>query len=338
MPDTYKKLVATRFSPNFREAAEVVEEPIPEPGPHEVLIRNRFAGVNATDVNITAGRYTPGARPPIDLGAEAAGEVVAVGRDVKHLTPGDAVVTSTVGGGYREYQCIRASHAIKVTEASPEVVSIMVSGLTASIALKEVGRMKSGETVLVTAAAGGTGQYAVQLAKRDGNHVVGTCGTDEKVELLEALGCDRPINYRKEDVADVLAREYSDGVDLVYEGVGGALFDTCVDALAVRGRLLAIGYVSEYVDGTESVTRPRIYTKLLPKSASIRGFFLPHFTEYFGEHLRHLIELLHRDDLYVAIDERAFYGIESVPDAVEYLHSGQSRGKVVVRLDAGEGE
>jgi hypothetical protein len=333
MPETYKKLVATRRSPDFRAAAEIVEEPIPDPDPNEVIVRNRYAGVNATDVNIAAGRYTPDAEPPIDLGAEAAGEVVATGRDVKHLQVGDAVVTSTLGGGYREYHCVRASNTFKVTEPSPEALSIMVSGLTASIALQEVGDMKSDETVLVTAAAGGTGQYAVQIAKRNGNHVIGTCGTEEKMELLDRLGCDRSINYRTEDVGEVLAREYPDGVDLVYEGVGGALFDTCVDALAVHGRLLAIGYVSEYMDGPEPVTQPRIYTKLLNKSASIRGFFLPQFAMYFGEHLRHLIELLHRDDLYVAIDERVFRGIESIPDAVEYLHSGQSQGKVVVRFD-----
>ncbi len=335
MAETYKKLVATQWSSDFRTAAEIVEAPIPAPGPHDVVVRNRYAGVNATDVNITAGRYTPGADLPIDLGAEASGRVVAVGTDVKHVQVGDAVVTSTLGGGYREYHCVRVNNTFKVSTPSPEALSIMVSGLTASIALQEVGNLKSGETVLVTAAAGGTGQYAVQLASRAGNHVIGTCGTDEKVDLLNELGCDRPINYRSEDVAAVLADEYPDGVDLVYEGVGGELFDTCVDALAVHGRLLCIGYVSEYVEGPKPVTRPRIYTKLLSKSASIHGFFLPQFTMYFGEHLRHLMELLHRDDLHVAIDERTFHGIESIPDAVEYLHSGQSRGKVVVEFDEG---
>lgn len=333
MPDTYKKLVATQRSPDFRAAAEVVEEPIPEPGPHEVVVRNWYAGVNATDVNITAGRYAPGAEPPFDLGAEAAGEVVAVGRDVKHLQAGDAVVTSTLGGGYREYNCVRASNAYKVSEPTPEALSIMVSGLTASIALQEVADVEADDVVLVTAAAGGTGQYAVQLAKRNGHHVIGTCGTDEKVALLNDLGCDRPINYREEDVRAVLEREYPDGVDLVYEGVGGKLFDTCVDALAVHGQLLTIGYVSEYVDGPKPVTRPRIYTKLLGKSASIHGFFLPQFAMYFGEHLRHLMELLHREDLHVAIDGRTFQGIASIPDAVEHLHSGQSQGKVVVQLN-----
>lgn len=333
MPDTYRKLVATTRSTDFRKAAEIVEAPIPALKPNEVAIRNEYAGVNATDVNITAGRYNPDLEPPFDLGAEATGTVIAVGDEVKHLSAGDTVVTSTMGGGYREINVVRASNAIPVPRATPEALSIMVSGLTASIALDELGDMGHEETVLVTAAAGGTGQYATQLAKRAGNHVIGTCGTPEKVELLEQLGCDRPINYRSEDVASVLADEYSDGIDLIYESVGGDLFDTCVDALATHGRLLSIGFVSEYVDGPEAVTRPRIYTKLLAKSASIRGFFLPQFATYFGEHMRRLLALQHRNDLHVAIDEHTFNGIESIADAVEYLHSGQSRGKVVVQYE-----
>ncbi|NBC87659.1 MAG: zinc-binding dehydrogenase [Bacteroidetes bacterium] len=332
MATTYKKLIATKLTTDFRDAAEIVEETIPDLKPHEVLIRNVYAGINATDVNITAGRYQPGAKPPIELGAEAAGIVEEVGSEVRHLAPGDAVVTSTLGGGYREYNVVRASNALPVDEPSPEALSIMVSGLTASIALEEVGDMSSGETVLVTAAAGGTGQYAVQLAKRAGNHVIGTCGSERKMELLNELGCDHPINYNEEDVGDVLQSEYPSGVNLVYEGVGGELFDTCVDALARYGRLLSIGYVSEYKTGAEKVSSERIYTKLLPKSASIRGFFLPHYAESFAEHMTRLMKLVQSGALHVSIDETVFEGIDAIPDAVEYLHTGESRGKVVVKF------
>jgi len=333
MAKTYKKLVATKLTTDFRDASKVVTEEIPELKPHEVLIRNVYAGVNATDVNITAGRYQPGQRPPIELGAEAAGIVEETGSEVKHLSPGDAVVTSTLGGGYREYNVVRASNALPVDEPSPEALSIMVSGLTASIALEEVGEMSSGETVLVTAAAGGTGQYAVQLAKRAGNHVIGTCGSERKMELLRELGCDHPINYNEENVADVLQNGYPSGVNIVYEGVGGELFDTCVDALARYGRLLAIGYVSEYKTGAKKVNAERIYTKLLPKSASVRGFFLPHFAESFSGHMTRLMKLVQGGALHVSIDETEFHGLDGVVDAVEYLHTGDSRGKVVVKLD-----
>ncbi len=332
MTDTYKKLVATSFSSDFREAAEVVEETIPTPASNEVLIKNKYAAVNATDVNITAGRYDSNADPPLDLGVEAAGTVVDVGTDVSYLHEGDAVVTSTLGGGYREYNLERAGNIIKVPEATPEVLSIVVSGLTASIALEEVGEMAHDETVLVTAAAGGTGHYAVQLAKIAGNHVIGTCSTDEKVELLEQIGCDRPINYETEDVTEVLSTEYEGGIDLVYESVGGTLFDTCVDALAQHGRLLSIGYVSEYQEGPKTVSRERIYTALIPRSASVRGFFLPHFREHFSAHTKKLMRLQQSGTLDIFVDDTVFTGIESIVEAVEYLQRGQNRGKLVVRF------
>ncbi len=327
---TYQKLIATALTPHFREAAEIVEEPVPEPGPGELLVRNRWAGVNATDVNITAGRYAANPTLPLDLGGEAVGVVEAVGEGVEGWAVGQPVATMGVGGGYREVQTVRAAHATPIPEATPEVLSLFVSGLTASIALHEVGEMGSGETVLVTAAAGGTGQYAVQLAKLAGNTVVGTCGSEEKAALLRDLGADRVINYRDEDLESAL-RE-SGPFDLVYESVGRRFFDLALRTLAIRGRLLIIGYVSEYVDGLEATTGPRVYADLLAKSASLRGFFLPHFPRHYAEHVCRLVGLMQRGDLRVEIDPRRFEGIGQVVDAVEYLHSGVSRGKVVVRV------
>ena len=211
---------------------------------------------------------------------------------------------------------------------------MLVSGLTASIALEQVGEVKEGETVLVTAAAGGTGQYAVQLAKRAGARVLGTCGSEEKAELLREIGCDRPILYKTESLRKVLKDEAPDGLDVVYESVGGAMFDTALRALAVKGRLVSIGFVSEYVDGAERVEDVRVYHRLLAKSASVRGFFLPQFARHFREHMGRLLGLVGSGELHVAIDPTEFRGLESVPDAVEHLHSGRSRGKVVVWLDA----
>ena len=328
-----RQLVATTLTPHFREAVEMVEEDVADPGPGEVLVRNRVAGVNASDVNVAAGRYNPGEKPPLALGFEAAGEVIAVGDGVE-LAIGDLVATSSVGGGFREIQRVPARLAIPVPEASPEILSILVSGLTASIALAEEGDLKGGETALVTAAAGGTGQYAVQLAKRAGCRVFGTCSTDEKADLLRQLGCDRPINYTTEDVRAVLKAEAPDGLDVVYESVGGALFDTALRQLARHGRLLTIGFIGEYVDGAERTTDVRVYHRLLAKSASIRGFFLPHYRRHFRAHMAELFGLVRAGGLSVAVDPTRFDGLEAVVDAVEHLHSGQSRGKVVVHLDS----
>jgi hypothetical protein len=332
LPKTYRKLVAARFTNQFRQAAAIVETPLDAPAANEITVRNLYAGVNATDVNISAGSYTPTKQPPIDLGAEAVGEVVAVGDNVTEFKVGDPVLTNSLGGGYREYYTARARFAVPIPAATPEILSLGASATTASLGLM-VGEMKSGETVLVTAAAGGTGQFAVQFAKLAGNHVIGTCGSDDKAALLKALGCDRVINYKREAVGAVLKAEYPRGIDLVYESVGRALFDTCVDNLAIRGRLVIIGYITEYLAGFEQVTGPRIYQKLLGKSASLRSMFLLHFYKQLPEHLTQLIELYQSGKLKVAVDPTVFKGVEAVCDAVEYLHSGQSSGKVVVRYE-----
>ena len=100
--------------------------------------------------------------------------------------------------------------------------------------------------MLVTAAAGGTGQFAVQLAKLAGCHVIGTCSTDEKAAFLQRIGCDQPINYKRESLQQVLREEYPGGVGVVHEGVGGEVFNTCVKNLAVKGRLVVIGFIDSY--------------------------------------------------------------------------------------------
>lgn len=332
LPKTYRKLVATKFTRNFREAAQVVEEELRPPAAKEVVIRNRFAGVNASDINITSGKYFYTKEPPIDLGIESAGEVVSVGKDVTQFKVGDSVLTFVIGGGYREYLITDESNVYPVPQIQPEMLALICSGLPASIGLNVTGQLKSGETVLVTAAAGGTGQFAVQLAKLAGAHVIGTCGSEEKVELLRELGCDRVINYRREDVKDVLQKEYPKGIQLVYENVGGQLFDTCVDALAQHGRLIVIGYVSEYQTDAQPVTAPRIYQKLLWKSLSIRACFIPDHFEIWRPHLALLVELLQTGKIKAKIDPTELIGLESVAAGVEHLHSGRSRGKVVVRL------
>lgn len=332
LPKTYRKLVAQQFSKDFRQAAQIVEAPLTAPADDELIIRNIYAGVNATDVNISAGLYTPGAQPPIDLGAEAVGEVIAVGAKVTNFHVGSFALTFSTGGGYREYYPVKERFAVPIPQATPEIMSLMLSGVTAAIGLYVTGEMKSDETVLVTAAAGGTGQFAVQLAKLAGNHVIGTCSSDEKADMLRALGCDRVINYRTEDMNAVLKKEYRKGIDLVYESVGGEMFDICVDNLTLHGRLVIIGAITEYLSGPELVTRPRISMQLLTKSASLRGMFLPHFRKQVPEYLGMLFELMQTGKIRAEIDPAQFHGIESVADAVEYLHSGKSRGKVVVKF------
>lgn len=331
---TYKKLVAKQFSQDFRSAIALEEVPIPDPAPNEIVVRNKFAGINAGFDTLICRGETPylNLTPPFALGVEAVGQVVAVGYDVQDFQVGDAVGTTVRGGGYREYQAIASNLAVKVREATPEVLTLMPTGVSALVALEQAGEMKSQEVVLVTAAAGGTGHIAVQLAKLAGNHVIGTCGSDAKAELLRKLGCDRVINYRTEDLDRVLKQEYPKGINLVFDCVGKEVFDTCVDNLAVRGRLVAIGFISEYAKNPELVSQPRLYHKLFWKAASVRGFLMPHYAEYMVEARDRLLDLFYAGQIKVTVDPTEFRGIESIPSAVEYLLSGKNCGKVVVRF------
>ncbi|VAI18376.1 unnamed protein product [Triticum turgidum subsp. durum] len=226
-------------------------------------------------------------------------------------------------------------HLLPVPRPDPEVVAMLTSGLTASISLEKAGQMTSGQVVLVTAAAGGTGQFAVQLAKLAGNKVVATCGGESKAAFLASLGVDRVINYQHEKIKDVLKKEFPKGVDIIYESVGGDMFDLCLNALAVHGRLIVIGMISQY-QGEEG-WKPKNYTglceKILAKSQTVAGFFLVQHAHMWQDHLDKLFELYASGKLKVSLDPKKFLGVASAVDAVEYLHSGKSVGKVVVCID-----
>jgi hypothetical protein len=314
---------------------EVVSEPVPSPGPGQVVVRNRIAGVNGgRDLLMSRNALVGfGIELPADTGVEAAGEVVALGEDVGGLAIGDPVITVVDGGGFREHQLLDAAHVLAVETADAEHLALARSGVIASIALHECGRIAEGETVLITAAGGAVGHIAVQLARSAGARVVGTCGTPKKAKLLRELGCDRVINYRDETLEDVLEDEYHDGLDLVLDGVGGDFFDACLEQLAPRGRLLTLGFFSEYASDPEPVKQRRIYHRLMWKSASVLGCLVPiHHAEEMPIHRQKLFELYAAGKLQPVVDSSDFEGLDRVADAVEHSVKGRSCGKVVVRL------
>lgn len=325
---TYQKLVVVRASDDLRAATEIHEAPIPQPEAGQIVVQTRYSGVNAADYLMAAGRYLAPTPPPYDLGAESVGIVTAVGAGVGYLKEGDAVFA--IGGGYREYFTVPASHAIPVPAATPDMVTIGVSGLTASIALEKAGEMTTGETVLVTAAAGGTGSFVVQLASLAGNHVIGTCSSADKVAFLRSIGCHRPVNYKEESLAEVLKADYRKGIDIAFESVGGKLYDIALNALAVKGRLIVIGAISEYESGPQEVTRVRDSYKLLNKSASIRGFWLMHYLREVPEHAARLLGLIAEGKLQATYDPTVFKGVAGALDAIEYMYAGKNTGKVIV--------
>lgn len=331
LPKTYEKLVAVKANPELRAACEVQEVDLKMPLPGDILVKTHYSGVNAADYLMAIGEYITPTSFPYDLGSESVGEVVAIGSGVENIKVGEHVL-SIGDGGFRDYFSMKARHAIPVPHSAPEVISLGVSGLTASMALERTGQMTSGENILVTAAAGGTGSIAVQLAKIAGNTVIGTCGNDEKVAFLESLGCDRPINYRKENIKDVLKAEFPDRMDIVFECVGGEMFDMSVKALAVHGRLIVIGAISEYETGPQDITAPRIGYALMSRSASIRAFWLMNFFKHTSEHMIKLLGLVNDGKLKLSADETVFKGVTGAYDALEHMYAGKNIGKVIVDL------
>lgn len=225
-------------------------------------------------------------------------------------------------------------------DIKPDYISLLISGKTAAMSLEKSGHIKKNETVLITAAAGGTGSIAVQFAKHMGCHTIGTCSSDDKVEFLKSVGCDRPINYKKEDLSEVLKKEYPNGVDVVWESIGGEMFKTCLKHLAIRGRLIVIGYIRQYKDkeGYKPVDLSYLPPQLLETSTSVTGFRLFHYEEDFQHYHTKLMEMYERKELKVLTDQGqttqggSFIGLASVARAVEHLHSGKSTGKVVVEI------
>lgn len=302
------------------------------------LLSFRFVGINASDINYSAGRYDPTLKPPFDAGFEGIGEVVGLGLSASsRYAVGDTVAYFS-SGAFAEYTVVPAKECMHVPAVRPEFLTLLVSGATAFIALKRLGDLAKGETVLVTAAAGGTGQFAVQFAKQAGCHVIGTCSSDEKAGFLKSLGCDRPINYTSEDLAKTLRVEYPRGVDVVYESVGGSILEAAVNSLANKGRVIVIGFISGYqsASGIPRFRGETLPVKLLQKSASIRGFFLPHFLGDYHDTLSSMTHMFSRGQLVCEVDggdlapEGRFTGLESVFRAVDYMYAGKNLGKVVV--------
>ncbi|XP_055815839.1 uncharacterized protein LOC129885552 [Solanum dulcamara] len=341
IPHSFEKVVVHTLSHNFRSATRIVRTELRLPlKPDHVLLKVIYAGVNASDVNFSSGRYFSGngkditSLLPLDSGFEAVGIIAAIGDGVRNLKIGIPAAIMTFGG-YAEFVTVPSKHILPVAKPDPEVLAMLTSGLTASIALEKAAQMESGKVVLVTAAAGATGQFAVQLAKLAGNTVVATCGGYEKAKLLKDLGVDRVIDYKVEDIKAVLKEEFPKGTDIVYESVGGEMFDICLNALAVYGRLVVIGMISQYQGeyGWKPRNYPGICEKLLAKSQTVTGFFLIQYAHLWQEHLDRLVNLFSSGKLKIAIDPKQFVGLHSVADAVEYLHSGKSAGKVVVCVD-----
>ena len=332
----YRKIEVYQLAETVREAARVVTEEVAMPAQGQVLIHNRYAGINALFDRAVVRDELPYrlVNPPFDLGVEAVGEVVAVGNGVENLQVGDFVSTTRFTQAYREYQTEAAAKVWKIPELSPQYVALRPTAVSALVALEQVGQLRDGETVAVTAAAGGLGQFVVQFAKMRGCRVVGICGGAHKKAFLAQLGCDAVIDYKTENVEKALFAFAPKGIDLAYDTVGGALFDALLDSLAVRGRIVVSGYAADMgrPDLPETINAPRVYSKIYWKATQIRGFQNALYPEFQEDASRRILDWYHAKVLKVHLDDRHFKGIDQVFEAIEYHLSGQSIGKVWIEL------
>ncbi|ESL08936.1 oxidoreductase [Trypanosoma rangeli SC58] len=337
LPSSCEKILATGLSSRFRNVVEIRAVPLPVVAkPTEILVKNLFVGINASDINFTAGRYKPDVKPPFECGFEALGEVLATGEKVKGFALGDIVVTQAYGA-FAEYQVVSSRQAKKVPSRKKEWLPLDLSGTTASISLEEIAKPLSGEVAIVTAASGGTGQFAVQLLKKVYHcRVIGVTSSVNKEIFLKELGCDYVIVQERETIAEGIKRISPTGVNLAYESVGGETFESIVQNLSLRGRILSIGGISGYSDGStwrkRSSTYTPLQTRLLSKSATLHTFFLPHYSKYASRHFATLCDLHSSGIIKSCIDPFVFKGLKSVPDAIDYMYSRKNQGKIVVEL------
>ena len=224
------------------EQMRLVDIPVPQAGPGQALVKVAASGVNFIDVYFRTGLYK--ADLPFTPGMEAAGVVEAVGPEVSEVRPGDRVAYAMARGSYAEYAVVPAWQLMKVPDGIDlkSAAAVMLQGMTAHYLTHSTFPLKSGQTCLVHAAAGGAGRLIVQMAKMLGARVFGTTSTEAKADLARQAGADAIIFYNKQDFeAEVKRLTGGRGVDVVYDSVGEPTYMQGLNCLRPRGMMVLFG-------------------------------------------------------------------------------------------------
>lgn len=304
------------------------EIPVPEPGPGQVLIDNTFAGVNFIDTYQRSGLYPT--ELPFVPGLETSGIVAALGDDVADVAIGDRVMIGEGSGGYAEFRVAPADRLVPVPETIElDVACAMpIQALTAHYLHTDSYPLGPSDRCLIHAGAGGTGRLLIQMAKRVGAEVFATVGTVEKADIARRAGADHVIIYTQTDFADAV-RESAGAdkpLDVVYDGVGAAVFDDSLDLLRARGMMVTFGNASGAVEplsplrlsagGSLFLTRPTLF-HYIPDRASL----LARANDVFA--------WLADGSITVAIDE--VYELDDARSAHDRLESRGTTGKLLLR-------
>jgi NADPH2:quinone reductase len=308
------------------DALQYEDVSVPEPGDGQARVKIQAIGVNFIDIYQRIGR-SPGALP-LTLGQEAAGIVEAVGPGVSDLKPGDRVAYASVQGSYAEYAMAPAWRLVTLP-AGLEIqhaAAVMIQGMTAHYLTYSTYPLREGETALIHAAAGGTGQLLVQVAKSRGAHVIATTSSEEKADLARAAGADDVVLYTQTDFEAEVKRLTKDrGVDVVYDSVGKDTFDKSLNCLRPRGYMVLYGQSSGSVPpvdpqtlnakGSLYLTRPYI------------GHYTADRTELLAR-VKDVFKWMETGKLRVSIDKT--FPLSEAAEAHRYLESRRSKGKVLL--------
>jgi NADPH2:quinone reductase len=313
------------------ERMELAEVPMPETGPREVRVRNRASALNFYDLLLVQGKYQ--VRPPLPFtpGSEVAGTIDAVGAKVAGLTVGDRVQALASSGGYADYSLAPASKTFRIPEkmSFAEAAALTVVYQTSYLALKDRAALKAGEWLLVHAAAGGVGLAAMQLGKAWGGRLIATAGSTEKLDFCLTQGAERALNYREpgweEQVKEITGGR---GADVIYDPVGGEVFDLSTKCIAPEGRLLVIGFASGRIP---TMAANRILLKHISVIGCYWGSYVERHPDYLAQTQADLFAMYEAGQI-KPVASRTYPLAEAVA-ALKALADRQTYGKVVLTIE-----
>lgn len=313
-----------------KTALRLVEVAKPEPGPGEVVVEVEAAALNFFDILLCRGEYQERPELPFTPGGEASGTISAAGEGVEMEVGTRVAATPPLpNGAYAEKVAVPASSVFAVPESMPfeSAAAMPITYQTVHVALHRRAGLREGETVLVHAGAGGVGSAAIQVARAAGARVFATAGSAEKVEICEKLGAEAAINYRDENFIEVV-KEATDGkgADVIFDPVGGDVFDGSRRCVAFEGRILIVGFTGGRI--AEAPTN-----HVLVKNYSVVGVHWGLYTRVMPELIREtheaLVELHEAGEIEPLIHSTVPF--EELPEALDSLASRATYGKLVTR-------
>lgn len=312
---------------------ELVESPLTPLRSDQILVKNVYLSIDPTNRVWLSSRdqYLP----PVGIGDVVRGVTIGVVEDSssERFTPGDTVLLGQ--GGWQQYSTYDASAASRIRrrENIPLTASLSVlgtTGLTAYTGFLDICRPNAGETLVVSAAAGAVGSIVGQIAKIEGCRVIGIAGGPDKCTwIVDELGFDGAIDYKSEDVGEALDRLCPDGVDMDFENVGGSIMDAVYSRMNVNGRMAVCGLISSY-NSDGPMAGPTDFGRVLMNRLTIQGFvILDHFSRA-REAYADLTTWIQSGRL--RWKDHVIKGLDSAPDAMNRLFTGDHEGKLMVQI------